>query len=310
MLDGMSGGRGRSLVALAAVACVLAVPAWVQRARACGFVPTLRMGYPAAGATDVPTNVVPWVWGDVGTERVRITLTDSMGAEVPAIVVRLEGYVLGDYFEIRPRAELAPNSFYDVLIDGVETENGDGYFRFTTGPGPATGTPPALGALSMQVVDNSTMSSCGDDTFACVASTYAGVVQVTVTRDSGAVEARLLAPVNGAVRYARTAAAADDPFCVELRARDVAGRLGEPATICSEDVPSFEVSTTSAVTCAGERLVAEGRYLDQPRRPHGDGGGCSTAGTDPPTGTWWLLIAGALVLALRSRGRIRPSRGA
>ncbi len=264
-------------------------------AQTCTGAAVLHMGQPAVNATDVPTNVVPWLWGEqIGGDAV-VTLRDVTGEVVPADVVWLEGYVSGEYVEIHPRAELAAGRFYDVLIEGALTDGGAGYYRFTTGSGPATGAPPSLPAPSMQVADNGSPSGCGEDTFACVGTTYAGTVRATVTDAAGAVEGEMLVTIDGALRYVRSAAAADSPFCVELRARDVAGRLGEPSTICSDDAQLFSISTASPVTCEGSRIVADGRFADEPEVRAGGDDGCAAAGRSPAADAWLVaLIAWAL----------------
>jgi len=281
-------------------------------AAACGDVVRVTAGQPAAGATDVPTNVVPWLWvdtADPAAEGVTVELTDSTGMPVAADVTWLEGYVLSGYVVITPHEELEPDSFYDILIGGAQTTTGEPYYRFTTASGPDTGSPPPVGDLRMQLATNAASSSCGDNTFACVGVDHAGVVQVTVTRDDGELEGEMIVPVDGAVRYARTLSASAIPFCLEIRARDLTGRLGEPSTICSSDAPSFDIDTTSPVTCSEHRVVYEEMFADQmdaEAPPSGDGGGCSATGAPAGTGA----LAWVLLLALTRRGRIRPSRSA
>lgn len=299
-----------------AIILSIAAATWTlgpELAVACGGTPRVTPGEPAAGATDVPTNVVPWLWvnvADPAAEGVTLTLTDSTGMAVEADVTWLEGYVLAGYVVITPREELEPGAFYDILITGAETTTGESYYRFTTGSGPDEGSPPSVGELEMQLATNAASSSCGDNTFACVGVAHAGVVQLTVTREDGEVEAQMIVPVDGAVRYARTLSASAIPFCLELSARDVAGRLGPPSTICSSDAPTFDIDTTSPVTCSEHRVVYDEMFADamdtEMPASGDDGGGCSAAGAPASSGALAML----LLLALTRRGRIRPNRSA
>lgn len=303
----------RPLPCAAAVATLLAIALVLptERARACDDVLRMSAGQPAAGATGVPTNVAPWLWvNDRSHEGVTIRLTDSTGMPVDADVEWLEGYVLASYVVIRPRADLAPDTFYDINVEGAATTTGEAYYRFTTGSSPATGSPPALGDLQMQIASNEVASSCGDDTFACLGLEHAGVVQATVTREGGELEAEMIVPLDGSFRYARTLAPTAIPFCVELRARDVAGRLGPPSTVCSDEADVFSVYTTNPVTCSGHRVVYEGMFADEAGGSgDGGGGGCSAAPGRGGTGGTAAVLLLALLGIIR-RARTRPSRTA
>ena len=289
--------------------------AWASPAGACGWVPSLELAEPADGATDVPTNVVPWLWGKLGSEPFTITLRDSEGTAAPADVEPLRGYVISDFVEVRPREPLRVGTQYELELVVRETVS---VYAFTTGDGALDGEPGALGALAMQVADNAYMSSCGDNTFTCVARPADVTLHATVV-SAGETEAELLWQWPGAVRYARTAPSLDRPFCIELRARNLAGALGPPSEVCSDGSPRYDVATTSPITCEGSRVATEDGFADGLPPPDpavgdagpggpagrdaggGGGGGCAAS---PGRGDGWLALAVLLGLALR-RGRAR-----
>ena len=275
-------------------------------ARACTYGAAVYLAQPENGATGVPTNVVPWLFGTPFGLPVAITLRDGSGAQVPVDVLRMTGHLHKEYIEVVPRSPLAPWTHYALTaeVEGHAPIEGTSTFSFTTGDGPLEEMPPALGALDMQIADNSSAgSSCGDHVFACVSAPPNTVVMATVTVDSE-VEAELIWHWPGAPLYSRSESAIASPFCIDLRARTVAGALGPPSRVCSDSSPIYRILTTEPVGCDAGRVVTNDGYADEIGRllVHTAGGGCSATGLR--LAPLWPLILALLGLARR---RPRPT---
>jgi hypothetical protein len=269
-------------------------------ARACSYAASLSMGQPEHREGNVPTNVVPWLFGHTLDHAVVITLTDDSSAEIPIDVVRVGSSIGGEYFEARPRTTLQPYTRYTVTTEIPDALSTPVSYWFTTGAGPLDGAPPALPELAMQIADNaSAFSSCGDNTFACIATPDDVAVRATITTGAD-VEAEILSRWSP-LQYARTASPVDAPFCIELRARNMAGMLGPPSRLCSDDAPIYVIQSTSPITCEGARVLTADGYADELGTTVG-GTGCATAPPRPATtALGWLPLCAALALIRRRR---------
>lgn len=312
-------------VALASVT-IMAHAVAPPSSRACTYAVELRLGEPVDGATGVPTNVVPWLHGYIGGSAVIVgdpTPSDG-GAPDPQITIRLfdadENEVAislvelrrGDdathFVEVHPLSELAPNTTYTIEVTDF---GGPEAFVFTTGEGPLELAPPALGELDMQIAENAHDSSCGDNTFACVAFSAEATVRATVTQ-AGAPASEHLWSWPSAFRYWQTPSASEAPFCIELRARNLAGQLGPASTVCSADARVFAVATTSPITCDGSRPVIEGGHPDTSdagtpdaatTASPGGSGGCAVSSGDTSEWLPWLAFLALAVRRRRAAGR-------
>ena len=295
---------------------------------ACGYVVGLYIAEPTDGATGVPTNVVPWLYGQLGgtmpqsgipgssevTGEVWIALLDDTGATVDVDLVTLlnDWRPRHDSVEVRPRAALAPMTRYTLRVQGSD---GVVMHTFTAGEGPLGAEPDGLGELAMQVADNAYMSSCGDNAFACVEYARETTVHATV-RHAGAITTEHLWLWPRSFRYYQEESSSDAPFCIELRARNLGGQLGPPSEICSDGAPTFAIATTSPVQCDGARITVSGAHVDDGSgapdpvdagigmepAPAAGGGGCSAGGRAAGSTGGCVIV---LLFVLSGLGRAR-----
>jgi hypothetical protein len=275
----------------------------------------------------VPTDIVPWVQGQFyGTPTFQ--LEDANGTVVPADVRRMVGDVFSDFAELHPRAPLAPRTGYVVRASPSDAPylNFMRMIAFTTGDGPSGGVAPTAPTVQMQIGVSSSESSCGSQVALCVATDSVGTYETTVRRSDGTIEVQVIG--DGGLSDRREplwagSALATGTFCVEVRRRDLAGRLSPPATLCSDAVPRFDV--TSGAGCEGARLRDSVGYLDERvgtdsgvaemdagRVDAGSGsssgsGGCSIATTRRRAHRGWEMSVFALVAAAGVMARRRST---
>ena len=290
---------GALMTVVVAVACVDAA-----KAAACTRDFTFELVEPGHGSTDVPTNVVPWFRSngsasmvetgvpgpvDGGVPGIVLAIVDGEGAEVPADAIVHAGALGSSAVELRPRAELRPFTHYWIVahVNGAMEQS-----VFETGDGPVETAPTGLGDLSMQVSSTLIHSSCGENTIACVPLPGLMTVHATITR-ADTVEAQTIFRGSETFQLSRQESARSAPFCIELRARDLAGQLGPLSSICSSQVESFDVRSTASPSCAGVRPRWGGEYAEEIATE----GGCSSArARDAP----WPLALAALLLATQT----------
>jgi len=247
-LLGRSCCRWAAPLALLAAAVSL-VPA---PARACSWAQVvLEASYPRAGAVDVPTNAVLFVYGPGLGATEELQLLDPSGQRV-AFEARA---AVPSGFDLTPLEPLQPNQVYQLLPDGSAIYP---LLEFTTGSGPAT-VPESLSAPELDVVQFSyALGSCGVLSGLCLDTSTAPDTTLEVR-----VGSEVLAPGSGAP-WPLTRAysqALGDGDCVEVRARDVRGHRSEPRTACGSDIARFELqgNFTTEYTCDN--------YLDYVRVP-------------------------------------------
>ena len=291
---------------------VVVALAWVDAATAaaCTRIFSLELAEPGDHATDVPTNVVPWFRStsstvmvetgvpgpvDGGVPGIVLAIVDGEGAEVPTDAIVHSGALGSSAVELRPRAELRPFTDYWIVthVHGAMEQ-----YVFQTGAGPLEAAPPSLGELSMQVSSTTTPNSCEENTIACIPVPDRTTVHATVTIGD-TVEAQTIFRGFGDFEHVRRENAR---FCIELRARNLAGQLGPPSRICAADVGSFDVMAVGVPSCLDGRATWGGvGYADEVASS-----GCGCSGTSGRDVAWPLLLS-MLLVATRTR-RMRRLR--
>lgn len=223
----------RNLLPLVGLAAVAAVTAYPTSADACGCGPSIQIqqSVPEDGAENVPTNVVPWVhaFGE-------LSLLDADGRLVPtAVRLSFGPLTCGPYRELIPVASLAPNTRYIIRSSAPQGEADAGLssISFVTGSGPLEGPPPVSPAVQVAVVDGEHfMNSCDYARhLGCLKTDYDGLLDVRVLI-AGEESMHTLAPVEHARRLLLGYDSGE--ACVQIRARDSAGRFSETRQFCVE----------------------------------------------------------------------------
>jgi hypothetical protein len=220
---------------------------------------------PADGDEGVPTDVVPWAVG------AQVRLEDSDGVVVST---RRELLTNGTALciwsqELVPEVPLRPNSVYSIVAEPSEYAYDDGspaVISFTTGDGLLKAEPPEAPVVRMAVFDATEyLNSCVYSQFqACLYTDQEGMLEVRVAGPND--ERRFLGSASRLENLLLGNGAGDT--CVEVRARDLAGGLSEPAVHCAntESLPLLaqEDSTSWAVDCGSSEVMA---LIDEDSQP-------------------------------------------
>jgi hypothetical protein len=277
---GIAGPRkpiARGLLAFSLL--VGAIPMLENEAKACSFaVRVVQASFPDEGATNVPTNVVLFVFGEeIGTQP--ITLRDSDGQPVALTVTRS-----GLGFDLAPDQALAPNRSFALNVGGTQA------LSFSTGNGPGTvieePPPPQLDLRQLTFE----LGTCGRlfTTCATAMSTEGAYTELHDEADflSGGFtgQKQLSLPHGTSIKG-----------CLTARTRDVAGHRSAPVEICGGNL------APRPITFSGNGNVCEATFLAS---SGGATSGCAVA----PHRDAEMLSNFALVAAALSASRIRRHR--
>jgi hypothetical protein len=220
-------------------------------------VPALR-GYPSEGATEVPTDVVPFFASESSLRLTdaEFTLTAADGEVTQARVARAQVSIVELTFE----KALQPNTAY-TLAAKLNGPMGP-YFveslslSFTTGAGPLTEVPPPPLAFLQKYRFTHAVSSCEPGAEStCVAITSGLPVEATPTTEAGE---------DGQDTYLQSASwfGGMDLGCTRLRTRAPNGTYSAPVVLClGDDVPLFTISGSERLTCTPEGITHDGVLL-------------------------------------------------
>ncbi|MGE0785148.1 MAG: MYXO-CTERM sorting domain-containing protein [Sandaracinaceae bacterium] len=284
-------------------------------AAACSQALMLFAGEPVDGATDVPTDVIPW-GQSTGVDLSTVTLTVAGGADpdltatVGPLFDSLSGSAIpfaDTYFAVHLSAELRPNTAYQ--IDWASDHEQGTLMTFTTGAGPlgeAVPPPPTLTAQMFRTSGPET-SSCGPADTVCIGGGTAGLQAIFRDQITEGVLSVGMAP-DGSFASTFSRLLTENDWCAEVRARDLAGHYSDAVTVCSTDEDVFATNGASdqvSVSCDHGRLVDAEGFLDerapQPFDPD-SGGGCSVSPSR--RGPMWAGLFGlAVALSLVRRRR-------
>ncbi len=274
-----------------ALACVTAAP------------PPALVGVPAAGDTDVPTDVVLFYERTpFDLEPVGVLLTSSDGAQV-AVTVNLHSLNL----ELTPQSQLLPNTLY-TLGGTWKTFSGESSLElsFTTGAGPLTAPPSSpKPVLQHYRIEGDDLTSCSPPTagtcFALPADSVVGSTYVDATGQPQGSFGEVLHL--GSFFDYLSGVDRDAPFpCVQLRTRALNATYSEPVTLCGTGAPMVHLEGNQHVGCTPNGLTHDG--------PTADGCGCEVAlggpSRPPPV---WVLTALAVFSTTRRLRKRRPRSG-
>jgi uncharacterized protein (TIGR03382 family) len=228
-------------VVLVSVGAVAVAP---SPAAACSCaLPTFSL--PAAGATGAPTDLPEVLFEVAYWDSPPVRLIGPLG-DLPLgtpVVTTYNGFA---QIRVPVVAPLDPDTVYELRADGFD-ELSSAQVSFTTGDGTALAPPPAVAldgfALARAEFVEGLNWSCGQSiTMVGGTATSAGddpaAIEVTITGDS-APQRYVLPYPHGLSRLGSSMCAADlvvapsREYCVEVRARDLVGTLGPPATACA-----------------------------------------------------------------------------
>jgi hypothetical protein len=249
----------RNLLSAVGITAFLIVITHPTFANACSCAPSIDIwqSVPEDGAENVPTDVVPWIAS--GGE---LLLLDAEGQVVPT-TLRYSYPLVGcdRHQELVPAGPLEPNTQYTISSGAGDAgvgapDAGTRTMSFTTGGGPLGGEPPAGPALQAAFFDaNEYMNTCiGDRYQGCLKTDYDGLLDVRVLID-GEETTHTLAPVRQARNFLLGYEAGSEA-CVQVRARDVAGRFSETQQVC--------------IATGGQPAIEYDPNLDVPLYPYCD----------------------------------------
>jgi hypothetical protein len=296
-------------VAAAAVAAVLRAPA----ASACSeLAHVVESSYPRSGATNVPTNAVLFLAGEL-VNQADVRLETVAGQSVPIRLAAAPPTGL----DIAPTTALDPHQRYVLRAADASLEYpyASTTIEFTTGDGPAIPHPP----LSAPVISNATLltipTPCTNQRLCLEPTTSEATFFVsngpTILQEWAAGELR---SVWGGVGPLTDA-------CMNVQLRDSLGNRSPSVALCQGDLRevSFNSVPDEPVTCASYPEPADGVTSDYAQS---DATGCAMTlnSMQQPVGTagfggreprtWGMFSALALLLYRRSRiGRVQRAMG-
>jgi MYXO-CTERM domain-containing protein len=307
----------RHVVALGSIA-VAWVVAWSPSASACSmpWPPPALDGYPADGATGVPTDVVPVYesiqLGDPALGGpIPFVLRDAQGTQIPLVMSAPYTW----YVALTPRTELEPNTTYtleaSVTSRGTPTSIVVVTASFTTGDGPASSPEPTNGALLEHFTAHGAVSSCdATPQGTCVALPPEAFVTASFVDEFGQEHPpdlyrgptfTNLSGVNQGTNFR----------CVRLRSRAPNGAESAPVELCGDGAPFYDYDGSSnAVACTPAGLTFGGKTPEDASgvSRHGAGDSCSVQrGPARPSPAWLTLLGLAGLAMKRRRRRSRPA---
>ena len=288
---------------------------WTAAADACSYLPPPPQlyGYPKDGDTQVPTDVVPFydtvqagiyrtpvVGGHSSPSGSEFSLRSSTGTVV-------EFAALTTYYgsiELRPQAELAPNTTYtlEATLPVVQAQPVVRSVTFTTGNQRAAAPLPPEGAFIQHYRFHGESNSCSpEETSSCVAFAQGPVVANFVDEFGQEHGSYLwqqpvlmnLSGINQGTNFR----------CVKLQSRAPDGELSSPISLCTTDGPLLELTGSSQIGCSAAGLTQAGVLATESNSD--SGASCALA---PPSfrGFGWfglsLAIAIGSVFAKRRAG--------
>lgn len=200
---------------------------------------------PAAGATGVPTDLPELLFEVTYWDSPPVHLIGPLG-DVPLGtpgVTTYDGFV---QIRVPVIAPLEPDTVYELRADGFD-ELSSVLVSFTTGDGTELAPPPAVAlegfALAHAEFAEGVYWSCGP-TITRVGGTVTSAgndpaaIEVTITGDGVPQHYVLPYPyglslLGSSMCSADLVVAPSHEYCVEVRARDLAGALGPPASACA-----------------------------------------------------------------------------
>lgn len=269
-----------------------------------------ELSYPRADASEVPIDVAPVVRirGYLGTQAtVKLQAQDGheVAFELRKSPVQVE---CSSLLELVPESPLAADTHYTITVEneGMETD-----LSFTTGSTRVPERPLEVPNATVSYLDlGNRRSSCSDPVVACLGAGESELEFIAIK--AGRQIGWWLERGTRLIDRAR-----ELPDCVEIRARDEAGRRSEPQRLCGKQLNS-RVLRESDLEKEHPRCE-QGRFGDDVPDPaltesQEDSGvanngedGCSTSGTRAGGGPWAAL---ALLLGLARRRNSRLKRPA
>lgn len=260
---------------------MVALTAWssvVSCARACSYFPAWDglQGTPAAGAEDVPTDVVlfyaqPFLnFPDRGS--VEFTLTSETGVDVSLRMRAAATLANVSYVELSPETALLPHTRYTLAAHVTSDRQGtaqvtDDRLQLRTGAGPWLGEldAPAV-AVFHASIPAMVQPQCG----------FQSDLTCLGMEDDELFEVRRLDSLNGDLARgpttiaALTSRATAAGGCVELRRRAPNGALGRAQILCREDGPLYHLPTFSVdgdrLLCTPGGWLLNGQPIEQTRQ--------------------------------------------
>ncbi|HMJ16186.1 MAG TPA: Ig-like domain-containing protein [Polyangiaceae bacterium] len=296
----MRGARGLLLASALAAASFFPT----RSAQACSqpAPPVELIGYPADGATQVPTDVRP-IYDTIRANTLQASalasatfeIRSSNGTVIPATAA-LSPYAW--HFELTPQQPLAANTSYALVATLPARDGGTvkDSVTFTSGSAPAA-PPRAPHDLFLQNYHYSgPVNSCGPIQRATCVAVPAGQFVVMAPPPPFAGTTYLLREAELTSVFTASSTNLPPSGCLTFRTRAPNGSLSEPVLRCAEASPHFELSGSAQIGCTPEGLTQDGR-------PVAPGRACSISHSSTSSGAAWFAAALAFIGAFRAKRR-------
>ncbi|HEY6562096.1 MAG TPA: Ig-like domain-containing protein [Polyangiaceae bacterium] len=262
--------------------------------------PPELVGYPADGATDVPTDVLPIY--DTAKANVTVPITKATfvlrWGDTRAPLPATNHYA--SVFTLMPLARLEPNTAYVIeatLPSRIPNETVVDTVTFTTGAGPAAPAEKPQDVFLQNFFLVGAIDSCDPIPGTCVAIPAGQRLHATRTNIFGQGDtspelwdsSRFSILTQGSIGGAPAG-------CVSFRTRAANGLLSEPVVRCVAGAPTLAVNAEANLACTSNGITENGRVVSPAR-------GCSISAGPAPSNAAWLISALALLGAWRVKRR-------
>jgi uncharacterized protein (TIGR03382 family) len=248
---------------------VLWVSSSPSRAHACSCVAeAIGRSEPADGAVDVPIDIAPVVHGWLDPTTIVFEREDGTPVEFALRTGPGLNPCEGVTGELVPESPLAANSRYVIRASPPVEDEGSSEVWFTTGEATVPEIPLAAPEVAVSFVrGNLIVAGCVSDVRGCLTVTGADHAELRATRGDGE---QIWTFVRGTVVLNSLLDGAPD--CIEVRARDAAGRRSAASTLCADDFAIRD--TVESDYDEGELRCSDGVVGDRDVEPTGtfDGG--------------------------------------
>lgn len=261
-----------ALVVLGASATGIAMLPASAHACSCGPTP-IWASFPVNDTIDVPLNSALIIRGYF--DPATLTLKNDDGVSVPFAVTHGPGAGAceGETGELIPNAPLEPNTHYVLhaeLEPGFGNETSE--VSFTTGTATIPNDPLATPTLHATFVRGNTVgNSCLAEVQGCIGVGDASSVEITLRKGDAVlvrtIQSRTAGNDSGVgdlviENDAIITSSNEVPDCIELRARDAAGRRSAPVTLCNDELTVRDATASdflsSEIACGNGEIGTGG----------------------------------------------------
>jgi hypothetical protein len=203
------------------------------RAHACSCAPEpILSSRPVDGATAVPIDIAPLIVGPFDPDTVTFEREDGTPVAFELRVGKAEDLCSGSNGELVPSAALEPDTVYVIRAERFDEEMLASTVRIRTGQELVPELPLQAPRVEASFIrGNPILDSCGGEVRGCLALAGAEHFELTVKQ---AEQELVRTFVSGSA--AQIYSLLVEPDCIEVRARDLAGRRSAATILCGDEL--------------------------------------------------------------------------